>query len=685
MNEPTVVLENHPPVLHASTVVSILKLTELVFTNTATDSDLPAQTLTYELLSKPAGATIDANGIVRWTPPTAGTNFFQAKVTDDGSPARSATNTLYVLVHEPENHTPLMRSPTVVTIVRLTEMVFTNTATDYDLPAQTLTYELLAKPEGATIDAEGIIRWTPSLTQGPSTNRFRTKVTDSGTPARSATNVFYAIVNSGNSAPHLYGRTAFALTDGAVLAETFTASDSDTPANTLTFSLVSGPAWLAFTPTSENHAQLTGTPPIVTSETHLTAVLQVTDNGTPPLNSRLTVALTLLPPRPVTPEIFTSRRLPAGYVAGTALTVTLQATPPLGTANYAVLDTPPAGWIVSAISDGGVFDAPSGQVRFGPFADATARTLTYDVTPPITETGTKNFSGNTYRESALAGIRGDVALLQLHFHPADASVADFRITDAELTAYADAWRNGTAWRTAPNPIEVSFVTRAGFLARNGEAYTVDPRMALPLAWIPTPRVIASVRVKADVTTVPTGKGAWRFLPHKLAVGATATVTLIVNPAPTDTTYAVEETPPPGWAVANVSHAGVYDAATGRVRWGVFQDQTSRTLTYDVTPTGALAPFAGVASFDGTNARIAGADDPQVVPAIAEPEFAPVTRLPNGEMVLPLATRFGTTTVIEISNDLRTWTPVWTNSPGNQLFRDLPANLVAGRYYRSVEQ
>jgi len=42
-------------------------------------------------------------------------------------------------------------------------------------------------------------------------------------------------------------------------------------------------------------------------------------------------------------------------------------------------------------------------------------------------------------------------------------------------------------------------------------------------------------------------------------------------------------------------------------------------------------------------------------------------------------------VIEISDDLRLWTPVWTNSPGNQLFRDLPINTPPGRYYRSVEQ
>ena len=603
-------------------------------------------------------------------------------------PPKSATNGFYVIVTEqvlPENHAPVMRSPTVVTVVKLTEMVFTNTAIDYDQPPQTLTYELLNKPDGATIDADGVIRWTPSATQAPSTNRFRTKVTDNGTPPRSATNMFYAIVSGGNTAPILFGRSSLVLTNQATLSETYTASDSDTPANTLSFNLVAGPAWLAFSKTDETHAQLTGTPPVVTAETHTYALLQVTDNGTPPLSNRLAVVITLLPARPVTADVFATRSLPGGYVPGNALTVTIQANPPAGTATYAVQDTPPTGWVVANISDAGQLDAGTGQVRFGPFADGFARTLTYDVTPPANETGTRTFTGSTYKDTLPANVAGDSALIQLHYHPADSSPADLTITTAELSAYVSAWQNGGTWPTDPNPIEVSFVTRAGFLVSNGGAYTVNPHAALPLAWIPTPRVVSGLRVTAGTSTVPTGKGCWRFLPPKLAVGAPATVTIILNPGPTDTSYAVEEIPPAGWAVTNVSHAGVYDAASGRVRWGLFQDQTSRTLTYDVTPTGALAPFAGIVSFDGTNAPVAGAREPQVVHAIAEPEFAPVIRLPSGEMVLPLSTRFGTTTVIEYSTDLQNWTPIWTNSPGNQLFRDLPLNTPPGRYYRSVEQ
>ena len=689
VTEPVVVTENHPPVLPPMIVLRVPKLTAMVVTNTASDSDLPAQTLTYELLASPTGATINAHGIVRWTPPVAGTNSFQTKVTDNGSPARSATNVLYIIATEldivAENHTPILPRPSVVTVKKLTEMVFTNTATDYDLPAQTLTYELLARSDGATIDAEGIIRWTPTLAQGPSTNRFRTKVTDNGTPARSATNVFYAIVTEGNTAPVLYGRSSFTVTNGAGFSASYTATDSDTPANTLAFGLVSGPAWLTFTKTDEHHAELTGTPPVVTAETHFSAVLQVMDNGTPPLAKQLTVRITLLAAPPTPAACFVTRRLPAGYVPGTALTVSLLITPPADTTAYTVADAPPAGWTVGAISDAGQRDAGSGAINFGPFTDASARTLTYELTPPATETGSKSFAGFTYRNGAFTGICGADALIQLQYHPADANPADLRLTDAEVTTYAAAWKSGTAWPAGPNPIEVAFVTRAGYLSRNGETYTVNPIRDLPLTWIPTLHAPITAKVPTTLTTAPTGKGCWRFLAHKLAVGATTTVALIVNPAATDFAYAVEEIPPPGWTVGVISADGVYDATTGRVRWGLFQDQTSRTLTYELTPSGALTPFAGVASFDGTNLPITGVRQPEIVPAITEAEFAPATRLPTGEIVLPLATRDGTVTVIEFSDDLRVWTPIWTNTPGSQLFRDLPLNVRAGRFYRSIEQ
>ena len=56
-----------------------------------------------------------------------------------------------------------------------------------------------------------------------------------------------------------------------------------------------------------------------------------------------------------------------------------------------------------------------------------------------------------------------------------------------------------------------------------------------------------------------------------------------TPAAGVTVYAVEDQPPPTWPVLNVSHAGVYDAATGAItrlpviEYGAAADDLDRLL------------------------------------------------------------------------------------------------------------
>jgi hypothetical protein len=67
---------------------------------------------------------------------------------------------------------------------------------DVDFPMQTLTYSLdPGFPFGASIDAStGHFLWTPTPSQAPSTNNFTVRVTDNGSPHRSATGGFTVIV-----------------------------------------------------------------------------------------------------------------------------------------------------------------------------------------------------------------------------------------------------------------------------------------------------------------------------------------------------------------------------------------------------------------------------------------------------------------------------------------------------------
>ena len=604
----------------------------------------------------------------------------------------------------------------------------------------------------------------------------------------------------GNTAPRLVGSTSINITSPAALNVAYSGADSDVPANTLTFTKVSGPAWLSFTRTgTTTNATLTGTPPTGTSVSNYTTVLSVADNGSPALSSQVTVTITVNPAPPVgalqfaqasysvgegsgavtlsvtrtggssgavgvsyasangsatagqdytatngvlswvagdaaakaivvpiiddslieTNETFTvtltsptggatlgspatatvtivdndvptcvaTRQLPSGYLPGVRFTVTLATAPPVGMNAYAVADNPPTGWTVGLISDAGSFDAVTGKVKFGPFFDSVARTLTYEITPAMNATGTNVFTGVVAVNVASTPICGATNIARLLNHPADNGPTDFIMTINEMTAYSTAWLRGDTWPQGPNPIDISYVTRAGFLWRNGESYTVDGTQAPPLSWIPSGvRPLHATRIGQAVATPPV-QGAWRLLPPKAASNSPTTVTIIVTPSPTTSAYAVEDAIPAGWTLGAISGGGSFDAVNRRVKWGPFFDPTSRTLSYDITPTNAGAGFAGSASFDGVTLTTAGEVTTLVTGPLPNAQLSPPTRVIGGEFALPFSTRPGHTYVVEVSNDLRVWTPVWTNSAttGSLLFREVPPGTATGRFYRTIER
>jgi len=110
---------NSAPVLPLQTNRIIAGPTTLLVTNSANDPDIPVNILTYKLINAPAGATIDSNGIITWTPlrgqvPSA--NVITTVVTDYNPWAvnlqsLSATNSFTVIVLG-TNGAPAFRSIT---------------------------------------------------------------------------------------------------------------------------------------------------------------------------------------------------------------------------------------------------------------------------------------------------------------------------------------------------------------------------------------------------------------------------------------------------------------------------------------------------------------------------------------------------------------------------------------------
>jgi VCBS repeat-containing protein len=236
----TVTEVNDAPILAAIGNQTIAEGSPLSFTATATDADLPAQSLSYSLAGAPAGATINATtGAFSWTPTEAqgpGSYSFDILVSDGTA---TDSETITVTVTE-VNDAPILGPIGNQTIAEGSPLSFTATATDADLPAQSLSYSLAGAPAGATINATtGVFSWTPTEAQGPGSYSFDILVSD-GTATDSET--ITVTVTEVNDAPILGPIGNQTIAEGSPLSFTATATDADLPAQSLSYSLAGAPA-----------------------------------------------------------------------------------------------------------------------------------------------------------------------------------------------------------------------------------------------------------------------------------------------------------------------------------------------------------------------------------------------------------------------------------------------------------
>lgn len=187
----------------------------LFFTATATDSNVPAQPLTWSLGSgAPTGASIGAtNGIFNWRPAELdGGNIFPITVwvMDNGVPPLGSTQSFTITVLK-TNSAPALTPIGDKSVDAGALLTFTVTASDSDLPAQQLAFSLDTNnlPAGAAIDAgNGVFTWMPTEAQGPGIYTVRVRVTDNGTPPLSDSLNVTIQVNESAPPPAMTARIA---------------------------------------------------------------------------------------------------------------------------------------------------------------------------------------------------------------------------------------------------------------------------------------------------------------------------------------------------------------------------------------------------------------------------------------------------------------------------------------------
>jgi hypothetical protein len=197
---------NVPPSLPTIATQIVNELTLLTVTNSATNSNIHSTITGYTLVNAPSNMVVSASGIITWTPAQAqspGTNLITTIVTNGNpydltNPSLTSTNQFTVIVKE-VNQPPTLGTIPTQTLTVLKPFAITNSAAETNIHSATAGYVLLSPPAGASINAGGVITWTPTASQTLTTNTITTVVTNSNpydlvNPHLSATNSFLAIV-----------------------------------------------------------------------------------------------------------------------------------------------------------------------------------------------------------------------------------------------------------------------------------------------------------------------------------------------------------------------------------------------------------------------------------------------------------------------------------------------------------
>lgn len=283
---------NSRPVTTDLTIQQANEGAQIVAQIPASDNDLPANTLSYSLKTGSPGSVNAATGEFSWqTSEIDGpsTNEISVIITDNGALPLATTNTFLVIIDEVNSAPALALIPDAAIAEHQTLTIQAN-ASDTDIPANQLSFELVTAPAGMSITSTGRIQWTPGEADGPGVHLVTVKVTDDSPTALSATRSFSVTVAETNAAPTIAAISDKVAVEGGLLSFTASAADFDLPAQTLSFRLENAPAGMLVSPTGV----ITFTPSELQGGLAPLVSLVVTDNGSPARSASASFRVTIL-------------------------------------------------------------------------------------------------------------------------------------------------------------------------------------------------------------------------------------------------------------------------------------------------------------------------------------------------------------------------------------------------------
>lgn len=345
------------------------------------------------------------------------------------------------------------------------------------------------------------------------------------------------------------------------------------------------------------------------------------------------------------------------FCPGDTVGVQIALSPPAAAGAIALEDSPPMGWTVANISHNGIYDSVNHKVKWGPFFPPFPSAVTYVATPGNASDPVTCFAGVVSVDGTNEAICGSSCLDPCcppmaadqpqpecsgcpvsGCNDCNAAVCqDGQVSLCELIGYACAWMTGCN-------DDISGMTRAAFVWRNGECYCWD---AAAQNWVPTPCDPASGLCCAGSGSnggapggavgeelsgglngpAATTAGTVQASLEKLRLTRWENrsgylVTAQMTPASGTLATGLEIEVPPGWVVRKISLPGDWEPVNRKVKWGPLMDNMTRTVSFTLHPVRTAAPtpkrswavvdvpapaLVGTASFDGVNVAFAVAE------------------------------------------------------------------------------
>ncbi len=248
---------NHSPVFTSSTAVSVAENQTAVIIVAATDADLPTQTLSYSVTggADQSKFSITSSGVLTFitapdfespTDTNADNIYFLQVTASDGH--GGLTNQNITVTVTAVNEPPVFSTPATFNVTEDSTAVGAIVANDADLPAQPVTYTISGGVDQAkfSITSGGVLTFISAPdaqfpTDADANNVYNLQVTASdGGGGVSVQSIAVTVTSSNFHAPVFTSASTFSVAENTIAVGTTVATDSDTPVQTVHFSITGG-------------------------------------------------------------------------------------------------------------------------------------------------------------------------------------------------------------------------------------------------------------------------------------------------------------------------------------------------------------------------------------------------------------------------------------------------------------